>query len=402
LLQQQAAAMGQFIPQFSALSAIPGAFWPQSAGNDPNAAAAALQQQQAASLQLYQQNLQSMRLAGGVDDPNRLLYGNPNLYNMQQQLAALQNQQNQLNRSQAQLAGYTLAPGMIPLQAATAAGPMPGMIPRPLVGQTTPSPNQTISHSSPDPSNNSGMGGMSVPNNYGSNSEDGRGNDQQKGINMNSGMSSSINSSRNSNNNFSDSNRSNMNSNNNTFNKSNNNERMNMNNKQSSSNSPTSTNGANTNVLRDNVVEDFRSTFGKTKQWNLKDLTNHIVAFCQDQHGSRFIQQKLEICSDAEKQMVFDEIFPSAQLLMTDVFGNYVLQKLFEYGTRDQCEALASLLKGQAVQLSMQMYGCRVVQKALEYVGRERLVELVGEFDSPQVRAIVSRYISFLIGLFVS
>ena len=70
---------------------------------------------------------------------------------------------------------------------------------------------------------------------------------------------------------------------------------------------------------------------------------------------------------------------------MTDVFGNYVLQKLLEYGNPDQCESLAVLLSGQAVQLSMQMYGCRVVQKALEYVGTQRLIAIVSEFESPPV-----------------
>jgi pumilio RNA-binding family len=144
-------------------------------------------------------------------------------------------------------------------------------------------------------------------------------------------------------------------------------------------------NGHGNAVARDCLVEEFRTTFGKSRQWTLSDLCQHVVAFCQDQHGSRFIQQRLEVCSDSEKQLVFDEILPSAPVLMTDVFGNYVLQKLFEYGTPDQCEQLASLLKGQAVQLSMQMYGCRVVQKALEYVNTERLVELVAEFEQPQV-----------------
>jgi hypothetical protein len=142
------------------------------------------------------------------------------------------------------------------------------------------------------------------------------------------------------------------------------------------------------NPVRDSLVEEFRSTYGKSRQWGLRDLLGHVVAFCQDQHGSRFIQQRLEVCSDVDKQLIFDEIIPAAQSLMTDVFGNYVLQKLFEYGTADQCEALALLLKGQSVQLAMQMYGCRVVQKALEYVSTQRLIDLVTEFESPPVRSI--------------
>lgn len=73
----------------------------------------------------------------------------------------------------------------------------------------------------------------------------------------------------------------------------------------------------------------------------MRDLANHIVEFSQDQHGSRFIQQKLERASANEKQLVFQEILSSAYSLMTDVFGNYVIQKFFEYGTPEQKSTLA-------------------------------------------------------------
>ena len=48
---------------------------------------------------------------------------------------------------------------------------------------------------------------------------------------------------------------------------------------------------------------------------------------------------------------------------MTDVFGNYVTQKLFEHGSQAQKKILASQMKGHVYDLSQQMYGCRVVQK---------------------------------------
>lgn len=49
------------------------------------------------------------------------------------------------------------------------------------------------------------------------------------------------------------------------------------------------------------------------------------MEFSGDQHGSRFIQQKLETASSEEKQIVFDEIVPNNALqLIQDVFGNYV------------------------------------------------------------------------------
>lgn len=48
---------------------------------------------------------------------------------------------------------------------------------------------------------------------------------------------------------------------------------------------------------------------------------------------------------------------------MTDVFGNYVVQKLFEHGNQTQKKILANQMKGHVLALSTQMYGCRVVQK---------------------------------------
>lgn len=42
-----------------------------------------------------------------------------------------------------------------------------------------------------------------------------------------------------------------------------------------------------------------------------------------------------------EKQLVFSEIVSAAYSLMTDVFGNYVIQKFFEFGTPEQKATLA-------------------------------------------------------------
>lgn len=94
-----------------------------------------------------------------------------------------------------------------------------------------------------------------------------------------------------------------------------------------------------------------------------QDIYNHIVEFSGDQHGSRFIQQKLETASSDEKDHVFREIEPNAVQLMKDVFGNYVIQKFFEHGNQAQKKVLAAAMKGKVVDLSTQMYACRVVQK---------------------------------------
>jgi len=48
---------------------------------------------------------------------------------------------------------------------------------------------------------------------------------------------------------------------------------------------------------------------------------------------------------------------------MKDVFGNYVIQKMFEHGDQNQKKILVNKMKGQVLELTTQVYGCRVVQK---------------------------------------
>jgi len=73
---------------------------------------------------------------------------------------------------------------------------------------------------------------------------------------------------------------------------------------------------------------------------------------------------------------------------MTDVFGNYVIQKLFEHGNQVQKRVLAEQMKNHVMELSMQMYGCRVVQKALEHVLANQQAQLVKELESDVLKCV--------------
>ncbi|KAL9254725.1 Pumilio homolog 6, chloroplastic-like protein [Drosera capensis] len=119
-----------------------------------------------------------------------------------------------------------------------------------------------------------------------------------------------------------------------------------------------------------NILEELKS--GKGRRFELSNIAGH----------------KLEHCSSDMKASVFAEVLPHASKLMTDVFGNYVIQKFFEYGTPEQRKELANKLKGQISSLSMQMYGCRVIQKALDVIEVDQKAELVRELDGHVVRCV--------------
>lgn len=100
---------------------------------------------------------------------------------------------------------------------------------------------------------------------------------------------------------------------------------------------------------KSSLLEEFSSA-KNTNKFALHEIEGHFVEFSKDQYGSRFIQQKLEEeATPNDKDLVFCEIYPEAYTLMTDVFGNYVIQKFFEYGTTEQKRKLGEALKGHVL-----------------------------------------------------
>jgi pumilio RNA-binding family len=137
---------------------------------------------------------------------------------------------------------------------------------------------------------------------------------------------------------------------------------------------------------RSQQLDDFRNS--RLPHLQLSDLGKNVVEFARDQHGSRFIQQKLERTSNKEKQMIFEEVIKNAEQLMTDVFGNYVIQKFFEFGTPEQKDQLVDAIRGNVMKLALQMYGCRVIQKALESISSEQQMELLHEMDGQVLQCV--------------
>lgn len=59
-----------------------------------------------------------------------------------------------------------------------------------------------------------------------------------------------------------------------------------------------------------------------------------------------------------------------------------LLQKFFEHGTPEQRQALTDEIRGNVRKLALQMYGCRVIQKALESIDEKQQLELLGELKN--------------------
>ncbi|KAJ7851235.1 hypothetical protein B0H14DRAFT_3451430 [Mycena olivaceomarginata] len=73
----------------------------------------------------------------------------------------------------------------------------------------------------------------------------------------------------------------------------------------------------------------------------------------------------------------------------TGALGTQVIQKLFEHGTQAQKTVLANTIEGNVLYLSCNLYGCRVVQKAIETMLPEQRSSFVWEREPRILRCVM-------------
>lgn len=139
---------------------------------------------------------------------------------------------------------------------------------------------------------------------------------------------------------------------------------------------------ANANGNRSAALLEVRKHGTKCKL-SVAEVLANVVEFATDQHGSRYLQTKLDdLNNEEEKQAIFTSLIPEVPRLASDVFGNFVVQKLFDIASAEQKKALAIALQSDILKLSTETYGCRVIQKAIQHVSRESQLLLAGELKS--------------------
>lgn len=108
-------------------------------------------------------------------------------------------------------------------------------------------------------------------------------------------------------------------------------------------------------------------------------MIGHIVEISKDQDGSKFIQRRLHVADAYEMQIAFDEALGDVEELWNDVYGNYILQRMLELGTNDMRDRLGrKIVESGVFALSTKVYGCRLIQKALDTLEVEDVASLVG------------------------
>lgn len=112
---------------------------------------------------------------------------------------------------------------------------------------------------------------------------------------------------------------------------------------------------------------------------SLAGLRGFMYHVARDQHGCRFLQQRLDD-GKREVDLIFAGVSRHAAQLMVDPFGNYLMQKLLAVCDAGQRMALVHTLTAAPfvlVRISMNVHGTRAVQKLIESLRTREEISLV-------------------------
>lgn len=121
----------------------------------------------------------------------------------------------------------------------------------------------------------------------------------------------------------------------------------------------------------------------------LESYRGGLYELCKDQHGCRYLQRKLEDGNEEHIQSIFVETYPHIIELMTDPFGNYLCQKLFEHCNEDQRTTLINTAAPALTTIALNQHGTRALQKMIEFVHTPEQVDTIIQALSPRVVDLV-------------
>jgi methionine salvage enolase-phosphatase E1 len=102
---------------------------------------------------------------------------------------------------------------------------------------------------------------------------------------------------------------------------------------------------------------------------NVEEIIEKAVQLSKDHSGSRLVQKTYEEGNKDIKDRIFEKFKPEILTLSKDIFGNYAIQKVLESkdGEKDEDKNnfIMGSLKGKIYDLSIHMYGCRVIQQLI-------------------------------------
>ena len=137
-----------------------------------------------------------------------------------------------------------------------------------------------------------------------------------------------------------------------------------------------------------NNIED-KLKFNDYNELNQEDkiILNNFLNLAKEQSSCRFLQQKINSQQYLVKY-IFSLITQNINELIIHPYGNYLIQNIFFYLSEDQISKFVNLIKGNLLNISMNFYGTRVIQKLIDFIHNQNtMLNLLNGYNNYSIIA---------------
>lgn len=102
-------------------------------------------------------------------------------------------------------------------------------------------------------------------------------------------------------------------------------------------------------------------------QFMLDAFRGQVVLLARHAYGCRVLQRIIEHCTEAQVTPLVDELLAAVGTMLTDQFGNYVIQHVMERGIARQRRAVVLATRGRVQELSCHKFASNVMEKCVQH-----------------------------------
>ena len=122
---------------------------------------------------------------------------------------------------------------------------------------------------------------------------------------------------------------------------------------------------------------------------SINELIKNSVEICKEQSGCRLIQKKIEEQPEIASK-ILNNLFQNILEIVNNSFGNYLIQKLFDYMNKEQFLQFIALIQIDLYQICINSFGTRVIQKLIDYLNNEILLKAFMNIIKPIIKGIIN------------
>lgn len=120
-------------------------------------------------------------------------------------------------------------------------------------------------------------------------------------------------------------------------------------------------------------------------QFIIEAFRGKVEALAVHPYGCRVIQRILEFCKPHDQANILKELHDGSEMLISDQYGNYVIQHVIQHGALEDQNKIQSLVSEKLLKFSKHKFASNVVERCIIFGTEEQRRHMVSLLISSNI-----------------